>query len=78
MIIDGEWEKDVESSPLREEPDFDEIAMEEHFAEFHPGGGPCDCPVPTPEEIEAEWAERARQHREDEHGGGECHCEPPF
>ena len=46
MIIDGEWEKDVESSPLREEPDFDEIAMEEHFAEFHPGGGPCDCPVP--------------------------------
>lgn len=23
---DGEWEKDIESSPLREEPDFDEIA----------------------------------------------------
>lgn len=45
---DGEWEKDVESSPLREEPDFDEIAAwerQEHEDQVH-GGRPCDCPQP--------------------------------
>lgn len=49
MIIDGEWEKDVESTPLREEPDFDAIAEEEywqHCDEAH-GGKPCTCPRPA-------------------------------
>ena len=78
MIIDGEWEKDVESSPLREEPDFDVIAEEEHFAQFHPEGGPCNCPVPTPEEQAALWEAEDRAHREGFHDGGECDCTAPF
>jgi hypothetical protein len=47
---DGEWEKDVESSPLREEPDFDAIAeweRQEHEDQVH-GGKPCNCPPPEP------------------------------
>jgi hypothetical protein len=80
---DGEWEKDVESTLPQEEPDFDQIAeweRQDHEDEAH-GGKPCNCPVPTEEEIAAQWAERDRQHRAEAHAGGKCDCppeEPPF
>jgi len=54
ITADGEWEKDVESSPMREEPDFDEIAEEEywrHRDEAH-GGRECDCPEPPRRRLE--------------------------
>jgi len=59
------------------EPDHDAIAYAEHCEAVH-GGKACDCPLPTPEEIEAAWAERARQHQAEDHGGGECDCTAPF
>ena len=63
------------------EPDWgayeEQRAIEEHEDAVH-GGGPCTCPLPTAEEIEAQWAERARQHRAEVHGGGPCDCLPPF
>lgn len=46
--------------------------------DWHDGGGDCDCPVPTPEETAAYWAEQTRLHNAEYHDGGECHCEPPF
>jgi hypothetical protein len=55
----------------------DAKAYEEHCREVH-GGEACDCPLPTREETEAAWAERARQHVAEDHGGGERHCQPPF
>lgn len=42
-----DWSDRDYGSP-REEPDFDAIAMEEHFDEFHPDGGPCNCPPGEP------------------------------
>lgn len=77
MIIDGEWEKDVESSPVQEEPDFEAEEYWAHCDEAH-DGNPCDCPPPTQAELDAAWAESARQHSEDEHDGGECDCKAPF
>ena len=63
--------------PAREEPDWDEIDHERHLDEVH-DGGPCNCPPPTPEEIEAQWAEREREHRAEVHDGAPCDCPPPF
>lgn len=59
------------------EPDWDAMAAEEHSRDAH-NGGECDCPAPSAEEIEAEWAARAAQHRAEDHAGGECDCEAPF
>ena len=59
------------------EPDFDAIEDERHSREVH-GGGPCDCPVPTEEEIAAQWAEEDRKHNAEYHGGGACDCSAPF
>ena len=80
MIIDGEWEKDVESSLPQEEPDFDAIAEEEywqHCDEAH-DGKPCTCPKPAA----SAWDEWMRQHEAEAHGGKPCNCpeytEPPF
>jgi len=36
------------------EPGFDALAEAEHSRQVH-GGGPCDCPVPSP--AEAQWPE---------------------
>ena len=55
----------------------DAKACEEHCLEVH-GGEACNCPLPTPEEIEAAWAERHRQHRAEDHGGGDCDCTAPY
>jgi len=61
------------------DPEDYEIAKAEHeHSETVHGGRPCDCPVPTEEEIAAQWAEEDRKHRAEVHGGGECRCEPPF
>jgi len=63
--------------PVREEPDWDAIEYEEHSRQVH-GGGACNCPPPTPEEIEAQWAQREQEHRAEVHDGGECDCTAPF
>lgn len=59
------------------EPDLDALEYAEHSRDEHDGGH-CDCPVPSQAELEAQWAENARQHRADHHGGGECDCVAPF
>lgn len=73
--VDDYWEPGDDREPG--EPDHDAIEYAEHCEAAH-GGKACDCPLPTPEETEAAWAERARQHRAEDHDGGECDCEAPF
>ncbi len=80
-MADGEIAAYFRDRDREPEPDWDayeeQHAIEEHEDTIH-GGGPCNCPPPTAEEIEAQWAERARQHRAEDHGGGPCDCLPPF
>lgn len=63
--------------PAREEPDFDAIEYAAHCETVHSGKA-CICPAPTPEEIDAMWAEQIKQHGDEVHGGGPCDCPPPF
>ena len=77
MIIDGEWEKDVESSLPQEEPDFEEEEYWKHRDDVH-GGGECNCRPPTQAELDAQWAEADARHRAEVHEGGPCDCESPF
>ena len=73
-----DWRDYRDDGRPQEEPDFDAIAeweRQEHEDKEH-DGKPCDCPVPTPEEIAAQWAEQDRQHRAEAHAGGKCDCPP--
>lgn len=73
--VDDYWEPDHDREPS--EPDSDAIDYAEHCETVHAGTA-CNCPPRTPEEIEADWAEQARRHNAEDHGGGECDCQAPF
>jgi hypothetical protein len=77
-MTDGEiahYFEDRDREPA--EPNWDAIEYAKHCHDEHDGKA-CDCPLPTPEETEAAWAERARQHVAEDHGGGECDCVAPY
>lgn len=73
--VDDYWEPGDDREP--DEPDWDVEEEARHSWEAH-GGKACDCPLPSPEETEAAWAEHGRQHRAAVHGGGECDCTAPW
>lgn len=77
MTDAGDW-RDPGGDREPDPSDYEDAkAYAEHCDEAHDGEA-CDCPPPTPEEIEAAWTERARQHVAEDHGGGECDCVAPF
>lgn len=74
-----DWDDRLEDTREPGEPDWDAIAEQQHCDEEH-DGGPCNCPIPTQEQIAARWEEQDRKHRAEAHGGRACDCddEPPF
>lgn len=71
-----DW-RDPDPGLPREEPDFEAEAHWAHLEEAH-DGKPCNCPLPTKEEIEAQWEKEAAEHRAGFHRGAECNCVAPF
>lgn len=71
----------IRENGTRREPDetdyLEQKAIREHEDAAH-GGNPCDCPPPTKEEIDAQWAAEIDRHLAEDHGGGSCNCEAPF